>query len=84
MFILDFKEPKDYSFKVIPTEKSKIKPSSIDIEMLEKALQIMACIVSVYGKQYLPIFIRLHNEIKKRESDSLYETIALQMAKNKE
>ncbi|MDN5201493.1 hypothetical protein QQ008_08975 [Fulvivirgaceae bacterium BMA10] len=42
----------------------------------------MARAVEKYGDQYLPAFIRIHNEIENRKKELSYKKIALQIAAN--
>lgn len=65
--------------KALPFKKYNYKPEEITIELLEKARMISAKIVEKYGDAYLPIFIRVQNEIELRKSQQSYKEIALQL-----
>lgn len=51
----------------------------ITIELLHDTSLTMAKIVQRYGDLYLPIFIRILEEIEKQKSNQSYKEIALQM-----
>lgn len=76
------KESRQYISKALPYKRKSIYTKDIDIEMLEDARKIMAKVVEKYGNQYLPAFIRIHNEIERRKKELSYRSIALQIAAN--
>lgn len=51
------------------------------LEQLEEGLKISARIVAQYGKEYLPVFKRLHQEVEKMKADQSKEDLAIQLAK---
>lgn len=50
-----------------------------NIEQIKRAYVIAAKIVSEYGDTYLPVFERLHQEIKMLEAQNDLKSIAFQI-----
>lgn len=47
-------------------------------EDIQRAYKIAAKVVAMYGDIYLPIFMRLHNELKKIEEREKIKLLALE------
>ncbi len=58
----------------------QLKEEDITIEVLRDCYKIMAKVVSIQGEKFLPIFERLHMEIKLREKNKNLIQIANQIA----
>ncbi len=54
----------------------------ITLELLEECYYSIARIIEKYGDVYLPLFIRLHNEIEKMKDDNKMKKLALEIAQN--
>jgi hypothetical protein len=62
--------------KSMPSKKISLKESDLTIELLEEASVIMAKIIEIHGDHYLPIFIRIMDEIDKRKEQQAYKELA--------
>lgn len=71
---------KTMSKNYIPFKKITISKNDIDLNTLIEVQQIIAKLVDMYGKQYLPAFIRIHERVHEYKKEQSYETIALQIA----
>ncbi len=49
---------------------------------IERALRIIAEVISLHGETYLPIFIRLRDELEKRKATDTALKEALRMARD--
>jgi hypothetical protein len=57
-----------------------MKKNVLTIVELKQARKIVAKIVSLYGDHYLPIFIKLNDEVEYFESMDKHKELALKMA----
>lgn len=65
-------------------KKKKKSEVEIDLNELKKCHRIAAEIVSLYGSKYLPIFIRIEDEIKKLSDKEKMIMRAKKIANSKE
>ncbi|MFD1258576.1 hypothetical protein ACFQ3S_17350 [Mucilaginibacter terrae] len=56
--------------------------NQITLERIKAAYQASAKIVALYGDIYLPLFERMHQELKKAEAAVDLKTLALQIGGN--
>jgi len=49
----------------------------LTLEQIEKAYKIAARIVAMYGDDYLPVFERMHREVKEYEQKAEMKSLAL-------
>lgn len=66
--------------RAIPFKRRQVLYNEINVQLLEEARDILARIVKIHGDNYLPAFIRIHNELSKRKEDISFKEIALQIA----
>jgi len=60
-------------------KKIQLEPGDDLIERIRNAYHTVAKIISLYGDAYLPIFERLHNELKTAESKCDLKLLAIQI-----
>ncbi|MEM6813271.1 MAG: hypothetical protein AAF600_02640 [Bacteroidota bacterium] len=70
--------------KVIPTHRVVLSKANITLDLLQDASMVMAQIVEKYGDLYIPIFVRIIDEIEDRKKNQSYKEIALQMLDNEQ
>lgn len=68
--------------KAIPFRIFNYTSEEITPELLNEAKLIAAKILRRYGDSYLPLFIRVQNEIEVRKNQMVYKEIALQLLEN--
>lgn len=59
-----------------------LRREDVTLYLLKDVQKISAEIVKQHGDLYLPVFIRIHEEIEKRKNNQSYKQIALQIALN--
>lgn len=64
--------PRTSSYVAIKAAKVKLKKEEITYSDIARAYQLLAKIVNEYGEKYLPLFERLHHEIKNTKLKRIF------------
>lgn len=59
-----------------------MRPDEVSDERLRAAYEALASIVAAHGEQYIPLFKRLHAELKERQENKEYASIAKEIHLN--
>lgn len=79
MKAIEFEQQQKRIKKALPFKIYKYSSEEITLELLKEARLISAKVVERYGDSYLPIFVRVQNEIDLRKSHQSYREKALQL-----
>ncbi|HVX00845.1 MAG TPA: hypothetical protein VHA52_10485 [Candidatus Babeliaceae bacterium] len=61
-------------------QDKNIALAKLSVTDLERALKILARVVSLYGETYLPLFNRLYDDLLKAKEADKMKALALQLA----
>ncbi len=73
----------ELSSTLIATIEARLEKGDINYNDVAQAYQLLARIVSKYGDKYLPLFERLHREVKKYEDQNDLLQLAKQVAQER-